>query len=70
MMKYFLLPLLFQLVFHQQYFSKFLFETLNLSRSLLKGEEIAKVQVLLHATLLKSLILLPEEFQCNISAEI
>ena len=45
---------------------------LNLSRSLLKSEDIAKVhdQNLLHATLLKAVFPLPEEFQCNISAEI
>ena len=45
---------------------------LNLPRSLLKSEDIAKVhdQNLLHATLLKAVFPLPEEFQCNISAEI
>ena len=45
---------------------------LNLSNSLLKSEDIAKVhdQNLLHATLLKAVFPLPEEFQCNISAEI
>ena len=52
-----LLFLLFKLVFHQQHFSKFFFgSNLNLSRSLLKSEDIAKVhdQNLLHATLLKA----------------
>ena len=45
---------------------------LNLSTSLLKSEDIAKahVQNLLHTTLLKAVFSLPEEFQCNISAEI
>ena len=45
---------------------------LNLSRSLLKSEDIAKVhdQNFLHTTLLKAVFPLPEEFQCNISAEI
>ena len=45
---------------------------LNLSRSLLKSKDIAKVhdQNLVHATLLQALFPLPEEFQCNISAEI
>ena len=45
---------------------------LNLPRSLLKSEDIAKVhdQNLLHATLLKAVFLLSEEFQCNISVEI
>ena len=45
---------------------------LNLFNSLLKSEDIAKVhdQNLLHATLLKAIFPLPEEFQCNISAEI
>ena len=45
---------------------------LNLSNSLLKSKDIAKVhdQNLLHATLLKAVFPLPEEFQCNISAEI
>ena len=67
-MKQFLLLLLFQFVFHQQYFSKFLFESLNLSSSRLKSEDIAKVhdQNLVHATLLKPLFLLPKEFQSNI----
>ena len=58
--------------FSSKYFSKFLFESLNLSRLLLKSEDIAKVhdQNLLHTTFLKPLFLLPEEFQCNISADI
>ena len=45
---------------------------LNLSRSLLKSKDIAKVhdQNLVHATLLKPVFLLPDEFRCNISAEI
>ena len=45
---------------------------LNLSTSLLKSEDIAKahIQNLLHTTLLKAVFPLPEEFQCNISAEI
>ena len=44
---------------------------LNLSRSLIKSEDIAKVhdQNLFHAMLLKVVSPLPEEFQCNISAE-
>ena len=44
---------------------------LNLSRSLLKSEDIAKIhdQNLLHATLLNAVFPLPEKFQCNISAE-
>ena len=45
---------------------------LNLSRSLRKSEDIAKVhdQNFLQTTLLKAVVPLPEEFQCNISAEI
>ena len=45
---------------------------LNLSRPLLKSEDISKVhgQNLLYAMLLKAVFPLPEEFQCNISAEI
>ena len=45
---------------------------LNLSTSLIKSEAIAKVhdQNFLYATLLKAVFTLPEEFQCNISAEI
>ena len=45
---------------------------LNLSRSLLKTEDIAKVhdQNFLRATLLKAVFPLPEEFHCNIFAEI
>ena len=45
---------------------------LNLATLLLKIEGIAKVQDqnLLHTTLLKAVFPLPEEFQCNISAEI
>ena len=45
---------------------------LNLSRSLLKSKDIAKVhdQNLVLATLLQALFPLSEEFQCNISAEI
>ena len=45
---------------------------LNLSRSLLKSKDIAKVhdQNLVHATLLKASFPLSKEFQCNISAEI
>ena len=45
--------------------------TLNLSRSLLKCKDIAKVQDqnLLHTTLLKGVFPLSEEFQSNISAE-
>ena len=49
-----------------------LVSNLNLN-SLLKNEDIAnKVhdQNLLHATLLKAVLPLPEEFQCNSSAEI
>ena len=44
---------------------------LNLYRSLLKNEDIAKVhdQNLFHETLLKAVFSLPEEFQCNLSAE-
>ena len=44
---------------------------LNLSRSLLKSEDIAKVhdQHLLHATLLKAVFPLSEEFQRNLSVE-
>ena len=44
---------------------------LNLSRSLLKSKDIAKVQdqKLLHATLLKSVFPLPEDFQSNTSVE-
>ena len=46
--------------------------SLNLPRSLLKNEDIAKVldQNLLHAMLLKEVFPLPGEFQYNISAEI
>ena len=46
--------------------------SLNLSRSLLKREGIAKVhdQNLLHAMLLQAVFPLPEEFQFNISDEI
>ena len=68
-----LLFLLFKLVFHQQHFSKFFFgSNLNLSRSLLKSEDIAKVhdQNLPHPKLLKAVFPLSEEFQCNISAEV
>ena len=69
-----LLFLLFKLVFHQQHFSKFFFgSNLNLSRSLLKSEDIAKVHGQnIHATLLKAVfpLALPEKFHCNISAEI
>ena len=46
---------------------------LNLSRSLLKSEDIAKVHGQnIHATLLKAVfpLALPEKFQCSISAEI
>ena len=46
---------------------------LNLSRSLLKSEDIAKVHGQnIHATLLKAVfpLALPEKFHCNISAEI
>ena len=45
---------------------------LSLSNLLLKSEDIAKVhnQNLLHATLSKAVFPLPEEFLCNISAEI
>ena len=45
---------------------------LNLSRSLLKSEDIAKVhdQNLPHPKLLKAVFPLSEEFQCNISAEV
>ena len=70
MVKKFLLLLLFPIVFHQQYFAKFLFR--SLLNSLLKSEDIAKVhdQILLHATILQAVFQLPEEFQCNISAEI
>ena len=60
-----LLFLLFKLVFHQQHFSKFFFgSNLNLSRSLLKSEDIAKVhdQNLLNAMLLKAVFPLPEHF--------
>ena len=58
--------------FSSTIFFKDLFESVNLSRSLLKTEDIAKVHEknLLHATFLKPLFLLPGEFQCNISAEI
>ena len=74
MVKYFSLLRLFQFVFHQQYFLKVFIwvSNLNLPRSLLKSEDIAKVhdQNLLHATLLKAVFLLSEEFQCNISVEI
>ena len=44
---------------------------LNLSRSLLKSKDIAKVQDqnLLHATLLKAVFPLSEKFQSNTSAE-
>ena len=44
---------------------------LNLSRSLLKSKDIAKVQdqKLLHATLLKPVFPLPEDFQSNTSVE-
>ena len=44
---------------------------LNLSKSLLKNEDIVEVndQNLLHATLLKAVFSLPEEFQCNISTQ-
>ena len=44
---------------------------LNLSRSLLKSKDIAKVQDqnLLHATLLKAVLPLSEEFQSSTSAE-
>ena len=56
-------------IFFQQVF--ILVSNLNLSRSLLKSEDIAKVhdQNLLYTTLLKAVFPLPEEFQCNISAE-
>ena len=45
--------------------------TLNLSRSLLKSKDVAKVQDqnLLHATFLKAVFPLPEDFQDNISAQ-
>ena len=45
---------------------------LNLPTSLLKSEGIAKFryQNLLHTTFLKAVFTLPEEFHCNISAEI
>ena len=74
-MKLFLF-LLFEHVFHQQHFSfqqVFIWvSNLNLSRSLLKSEDIAKVhdQNFLHATFLKAVFTLPEKFQCNISAQI
>ena len=44
---------------------------LSLSRSLLKSKDIAKVQdqKLLHATLLKPVFPLPEDFQSNTSVE-
>ena len=65
-----LLPLLFQLAFYQQYFWKFARNTnsnLNLSRLLLKSEDIAKVQDqnLFHPMRLKlkAVLPLPEEFQ-------
>ena len=40
--------------------------------SLLKSEDIGKIfdENLSHATLLKELFPLPEEFQCNVSTEI
>ena len=48
-----------------------LVSNLNLPKSLLKGEDIAKVhdQSLLHAMFLKAVFPLPEEFRCNIFAE-
>ena len=61
------------------YFSSTLFfkvfiwvSNLNLSTSLIKSEAIAKVhdQNFLYTTFLKAVFTLPEEFQCNISAEI
>ena len=47
------------------------FINLNLYRSLLKIKDVAKIQGhnLLHATLLKAVFPLSEEFQSNISAE-
>ena len=63
-----LLLLLFQLVFYQKYFSKFVFNS-NLSRPLLESEDIAKVnnQNLFHAMLLKLKVVfpLPDDFQCS-----
>ena len=45
---------------------------LNLSRSLLKSKDIAKIhdQNFFYATLLKVVFPFPEEFKCNIFAEI
>ena len=58
--------------FHQLFLKVFIWvSNLNLSRSLLKSKDIAKVQGqnLLHATLLKAVFPLSEEFQSNISAK-
>ena len=58
--------------FHRLFLKVFIWvSNLNLSRSLLKSKDIAKVQDqnLLHATLLKAVLPLSEEFQSNTSAE-